>query len=91
MMMIMITMTVMGTTVPLRRRLFAGLSIWKLEFNSRLVHVGFLVHRLTLVAVLLRILVSPYQDHSTMFHTHLLKIRKDDVKYVIDNVVNQNT
>jgi hypothetical protein len=56
--------------MPLLRRLVAGLSPRRPAFATRSVHVGFVVDKVALGQVFLRVLVFPYQYHSTVaFHT----------------------
>ena len=51
--------------VSLFRPLFAGLSLRKPRFDSRLVHVGFVVHKVALRQVLLSASVFPCHYYST--------------------------
>lgn len=43
-------------SVAVPRQLFTGLSPWRFEFNPRLIHVGFLVDKVPLEQVFLRVL-----------------------------------
>jgi hypothetical protein len=48
------------------RRLLAGRSMWKPEFASGSVRVGFVVDKVALGQVFFRVLVFPCQYHSTV-------------------------
>jgi hypothetical protein len=52
--------------VPWLRRLVAGLSPWRPEFTPRSIHVGFVVDKVALGQVFLRVLQFSHQYHSTV-------------------------